>query len=148
MKKKRCIVVGTDFSEGALGALKSAVDLAMNEGAEVVLVNVRDPHATPDATPTSPRVEEELDVATCCELRRLVRELGAEGVTFTPVTRSGAPWEKLENVAADFGADLIVVGASGSRRVSSSLLGSVAERVVRTANRTVLVVRPPNLPKT
>jgi nucleotide-binding universal stress UspA family protein len=39
-------------------------------------------------------------------------------------------------------ADLLVVGTHGRKGVSHLLLGSVAERLVRTAHCPVLVVRP------
>ena len=59
--------------------------------------------------------------------------------------RRGAPWEKLLNVAVEVGADLIVVGATGQRGLSSAanLLGSVAYRVVASSTRSVLISRLP-----
>ncbi len=56
------------------------------------------------------------------------------------VLRSGTPWLKLDNVAVDVGAGLIVVGRHGAGRGSSVELGSVAERLIRTAHRPVLIV--------
>ena len=43
--------------------------------------------------------------------------------------------------AAECEADLIVMGTHGRRGVRRALLGSVAESLVRTADRPVLVVR-------
>jgi hypothetical protein len=51
----------------------------------------------------------------------------------------GAPWDKLLNVAADLGADLIVVGAHG-RRGLGPFLGSVTTRLATASTRCVLIV--------
>jgi nucleotide-binding universal stress UspA family protein len=39
------------------------------------------------------------------------------------------------------GADLIVVGTHGRHGIAHALLGSTAERIIRTATRPVLVIR-------
>jgi nucleotide-binding universal stress UspA family protein len=45
--------------------------------------------------------------------------------------------------AQEVGADLIVMGTHGRRGVNHLMVGSVAERVVRTAHCPVLTVRQP-----
>jgi nucleotide-binding universal stress UspA family protein len=57
----------------------------------------------------------------------------------------GAPWQKLQNVAVEVGADLIVVGATGQRGVAAvgAVLGSVVFRVIASSTRSVLISRPP-----
>lgn len=47
----------------------------------------------------------------------------------------------LARAAAECDADLIVMGTHGRRGVRRAVLGSVAESLVRTAGRPVLVVR-------
>jgi nucleotide-binding universal stress UspA family protein len=61
-------------------------------------------------------------------------------VSIGTVLRMGAAWDELNAIAADEQADLIVVGTHGRRGVSRALIGSVAERVVRTATVPVLVL--------
>jgi nucleotide-binding universal stress UspA family protein len=56
------------------------------------------------------------------------------------VLRVGPPWDELNAVAIEEGAEMIVVGTHGKTGVSRALLGSVAERTTRTATRPVLVV--------
>ncbi|HSR97892.1 MAG TPA: universal stress protein, partial [Kofleriaceae bacterium] len=56
------------------------------------------------------------------------------------VLRSGKPWEKINNIAAEVGAGLIVLGRTGAGRGAPSDVGSVALRVLRTASRPVLTV--------
>jgi nucleotide-binding universal stress UspA family protein len=50
-------------------------------------------------------------------------------------------------MAADVGADVIVVGSHGRGAIERLLLGSVSEQVVRHAPCPVLVVRPKPEPK-
>jgi nucleotide-binding universal stress UspA family protein len=56
---------------------------------------------------------------------------------------AGDPAEEIARVAQDGGYDLVVVGTHGRTGVKRLVLGSVAERVVRTAPVSVLVVRGP-----
>jgi len=55
--------------------------------------------------------------------------------------RSEVPAEEIAALAAEVGAQLIVVGTHGRRGVRRLVLGSVAESVVRLAHCSVLVVR-------
>jgi universal stress protein A len=59
------------------------------------------------------------------------------------VRTSDAPAEEIVEYARDEGIDLIVMGTHGRKAVAHLLLGSVAERVVRTAPCPVLTVREP-----
>jgi nucleotide-binding universal stress UspA family protein len=136
MQSKRWIVVGTDFSEAAEGALRHAASLASESHANLACVHAfEDPPSAallPDPTPS-----------LRSELADAVARSGAdcEGVHVELLVRRGAPWEKLLNVAADLGADLIVVGAKGQRAAVHGLfLGSVATRLAATSPRCVLVV--------
>lgn len=52
----------------------------------------------------------------------------------------GAAWTEVNAVAASEDADLVVVGSRGHRAFSKFFLGSVAERILRTATCPVLVV--------
>jgi len=56
---------------------------------------------------------------------------------------SDAPADEIVGYARDEGIDLIVMGTHGRKAVAHLLLGSVAERVVRTAPCPVLTVREP-----
>ena len=53
----------------------------------------------------------------------------------------GSPAEEIVWLAANLGADLLVLGSHGKRGISRLLLGSVAEHVVRRAGCPVLVER-------
>jgi nucleotide-binding universal stress UspA family protein len=56
------------------------------------------------------------------------------------VFRQGVPAQEIVRVADEESADLIVMGTHGWTGFKHLLLGSVAENVLRTAGRPVLVV--------
>lgn len=70
--------------------------------------------------------------------RQIERARAAEGlrIQVDPIVRVGRAAETIESVAAERECDLVVVGT----RRRPGTLGSVAEQVVRTARRHVLVV--------
>lgn len=130
MQTLRRLVTGTDFSEGAEQSLEMALALATVSLARVTLVHVCEFDAG------------DLDDARLLECREALSEVVARyrhcGVELTGVLRHGRPWEKLDNVAVEVGASLIVIGRQGRGRALE--LGSVAERLVRCASRPVLTV--------
>jgi nucleotide-binding universal stress UspA family protein len=136
MKQNRWIVVGVDFSDGSMRALDYALKLATEVGASDACV-----HAYEDATGTSafddpaPAIRKQLEdaIAQSAAWSRNIR--------VDPIVRRGAPWDKLINVATEFGAELIVVGADGQRGASNEhFLGTVVSRLAITSSRSVVVV--------
>jgi nucleotide-binding universal stress UspA family protein len=57
--------------------------------------------------------------------------------------RSGSPAAEIIRYAEDRSIDLIVMGTHGRGIVAHAVMGSVAEKVVRTAPCPVLTVREP-----
>jgi nucleotide-binding universal stress UspA family protein len=64
-----------------------------------------------------------------------------EEVSVERVLVEGSPGEEIVEYADDDGCDLIVMGTHGRGGIDRLLLGSVAERVVRTSEVPVLTVR-------
>ncbi|MCK6544350.1 universal stress protein [Myxococcota bacterium] len=123
----RRVVAGTDFSRAADHALALAIELARATGAGLTLVHVCEP--------------DDDDLARFDDaLARALTRHRCTRVEITTVVRSGRPWSKLDNVAAEVGASLIVVGRHGAGRGPRVALGSVAEALVRSASRPVLTV--------
>jgi nucleotide-binding universal stress UspA family protein len=142
MQTLRRIVVGTDFSECAQHALESAIMLANLSLARITLVHVcqlSGERGSPDAH-SSQAMDDQI-LADCGEaLANLVSGHARCGVEVTGVLRTGKPSEKLANVAAEVGASVIVIGRHGGGRGPGPEIGSVAECVMRTASRPVLVI--------
>ena len=90
----------------------------------------------PDAVDPASTVEKrERDLAEAASL------LEAAGVRADTALEIGNPAEEIIQAGDDGNFDLIVVGSTGSGRATRWLLGSVSDRVVRHANRPVMVVR-------
>ena len=53
------------------------------------------------------------------------------------VLREGIAWEEINKVAEELQVDLVVIGTHGRKGLARALLGSVAEKVVRTSHRPV-----------
>ncbi len=143
MKRVQNIVVGTDFSDVATHALDEAVDLAEQLGAKVTLVHAFEIpiYGFPDGViVASSDVAAGLQRSGQAGLQAAIAARKDRAVVIVPSLRNGPPWEEVNNVAADVHADLIVVGTHGRRGLARALLGSVAERILRTATRPVLVV--------
>jgi nucleotide-binding universal stress UspA family protein len=137
MRRERWIVVGTDFSDGAHDALERAVRMAEDSGAHVALV-----HAYEEA-PGAELTEDPTPRLMGC----IAQEIAASGATrrgvhVEPLVRRGPPWDKILNVATEYGAELVVIGGSGQRGTMHGFpLGSVASRVLGLSTRCVLVAR-------
>jgi nucleotide-binding universal stress UspA family protein len=139
MSLERWIVVGTDFSSGARDALDYAMRLAKDLGARVALVHSYEdpPHVRPEDDPV-PKL-----LAQLAQEIALSRPYGP-GVQVEALVRRGRPWEKVMNVATEYGAELTVMGSKGESGEAHGLfLGSVVNRVLALSTRSVIVARAP-----
>jgi nucleotide-binding universal stress UspA family protein len=143
MKDVQNIVVATDFSPISELALDEALDLAERFQAKITLAHAFEipVYGFPDGILIAgANVASELEQAAQRNLTQLVESRASRGVTITPVLRMGPAWDEVNAVARDTKASLIVVGTHGRRGLSRALLGSVAERLLRTATLPVLVI--------
>jgi nucleotide-binding universal stress UspA family protein len=141
------ILVPTDFSATADAALTYAKRLAGQFDASLHLVHAfEDPFTTAafaaEAYTTLPLAlrEQLLDEAAAQLDERLTPEERARVKGSTEIV-SGTPTSTIVEYAGTLGADLIVMGTHGRGGMAHVLLGSVAERVVRTAPCSVLTLR-------
>jgi nucleotide-binding universal stress UspA family protein len=140
------ILCAVDFSDGARQALGVAAELARSSKVPLVLVHVWQPsmwmtdygiQIPNDVLLEAQKVEDGKLAAWRADAQRM----GAPEV----VTRliRGEPWDQIVGVAREDPAiGLIVMGTHGRTGLQRALIGSVAERVVRHAPCTVMVVRP------
>jgi len=144
----RNILVATDFSETSDAALRYGRDLARTFGATLHLLNVA-PNVmasfATDALPAVlPDVQRQVEEAARQQLEALLdpedrTQLHAKPVVRTSLTAAA----EIVEYAREAGIDLIVIGTHGRGAMAHVLMGSVAERVVRTAPCPVLTVRHP-----
>ncbi|MEW5849118.1 MAG: universal stress protein [Myxococcota bacterium] len=139
------ILVGTDFSEAAAGALEVATTLARRLGDELVLVHALEapaPVTMVGGEMTALQFTEWLRKPLQLELDRMASEVRARGTRVEAVMREGPVHQQLLDVGRQVGARMIVLASHGRSATDRLLLGSVADRVVRHADRPVLVVGP------
>lgn len=138
----RKILVATDFSPDSEDAVDAALALAQRTDARVTLLHVCEPppYSTPALGMYVPSPELMADVIASArralELRKA--RCATRGAVVDTALVVGAPAAEIVRYASDRGFDLVVVGAHGGRGFRRFMLGSVAEAVVRTADRPVL----------
>lgn len=143
------LVVGIDLSDGAERAVAHGVGLARRLGwdATLVLVDAVPEHVEnlpASMQPTAERYAAELTARLeghRARLGDLRQHWVGHGVELSTLVVDGYPDERLPAVAAELGAELIVVGSHGRTGLRRFLVGSVAERVARRAGTSVLVTR-------
>jgi nucleotide-binding universal stress UspA family protein len=137
------LVAGTDLSEGAGTALERALEQAKQLGAELHVVHVfddgqlvpaEDGRSFVPAARWKERLEDRLAALRAEHVGRYERVV-------TRVVTGHDAAETLCRYAADHHAGLVVVGTHGRTGIARMLIGSVAERTVRLAPCSVLVVR-------
>ena len=135
------ILIPIDFSETSSAAVRYGIELARTFGAQIVMLHVGD-QARSDLDKEFPLGldggvedgvrERILKVLTPADQRELKPKL---------VTRPGAPAGEIVEYASEHQIDIIVMGTHGRGLVGHAVMGSVAEKVVRTAPCPVLTVR-------
>ena len=143
------IVLPTDFSAHAEPALEAALELARRYGATLTMLHVVTLWESDPANPAwrFPAIPDEYRKAMIdAAEKQLVgqRQRGEQqGVRIeTMLARGFDPAAEIVRTAReDVHADLIVMGTHGHTGLTHLLLGSVAEKVVRTFDGAVLTVR-------
>jgi nucleotide-binding universal stress UspA family protein len=147
----KTLLVPHDFSSSANHAAAIARDEAKLHGARLLLLHIIDlPHAikpdtviVPDATGAPVNVREYAVSSAEEHLQDIVERLAKDGVTATPFIRVGNPVDEINRFVDEEKVGLIVMGTHGRTGLQHLLIGSVTERVVRTATCPVLTVRHP-----
>jgi nucleotide-binding universal stress UspA family protein len=142
------ILVATDFGETAGAALAYGRDLARSYGATLHVLHVADNVMVRFAGETSmavlPDLQEKIEEGAREQANALVTDEDRKLLRAKPVVVTSLwPAEAIVDYAANHAIDVIVIGTHGRRGFEHLLMGSVAERVVRTAPCPVLTVRHP-----
>jgi nucleotide-binding universal stress UspA family protein len=133
----RNILYATDFSPYSNQAYFHAVALAESHGASLTVAHVYAPGPSALESATEDAGREHWR-----EQLRQIRPLNPH-IPVRHVFLEGDPAAEILRYAADAGVDLIVMGTHGRTGLDRLLLGSVAEKVLRGASRSVLVVKMP-----
>ena len=147
MFSPKSILVPTDFSDYSDKALQNAIDIAKQFKGRIYLLHVVGIviQCTVDyclAPQTVNQVENE-SVATAKKMLtdQLAKFPDSKLVEIIADIRKGTPYEEILRDQQEKKIDLIVIASHGKTGVLSHLIGSVAEKVVRSAKCPVLLVR-------
>jgi len=137
----KLIAVGLDGSAYSLKAMEEAVWLAKHYGAELHIVSVHEP--VEPAFSASEALAAEQTARNRLEELQSEARARAEGHGVQPITNisSGNATNALAEYARKHGIDLLVIGDKGHSSIWGGLLGNTAEKIVRDAPCSVLVVR-------
>ncbi len=150
MAKIKRILVPIDFSPYSMKALDYAADFAKPLGAELLTLFVIEPiyYAVPDlagaAAGAVGGLIEEQKQAGKAQLQKLQARFAKKNVRLKTLLQTGTPYQAIVEAAKTLKADLVVMGTHGRTGIVHALMGSVAERVVRTAPCPVLTIRTPD----
>lgn len=143
------IVVPIDFSSCSREGLQYAIGFAKEFGARIILL-----HATylgyiysseGTALYDIPGLQEAARKNAERQMRKLVRTVNFGGVKFETVFTEGSPALDICAFARDHDVDVIITSTHGLTGLEHVLIGSIAEKLVRDAPCSVLVV--PSHPK-
>ena len=135
------VVAATDGSVQAQRAVERAIAVANHHDATLCIVSVVDvtPVGLDESTDLRVNRLESQAERVVAEAADAAREAGVDDVE--TAVEFGSAHREICAYVADCGGDLVVVGTHGRSGVDRLLLGSVAERVLRTASTPVLTVR-------
>jgi len=147
------LVIGVDGSPNAKAAVDAMTERVWPPGSAVYVVAVRDARLSTGLASTPPLLEEwsgASAVETQTWVHHMVETLGqplqAAGLAVSSDVKEGDPKRVLPDIAAQWEADCLVVGARGLSRIQRFLLGSVSAAVAARAHCSVEVIRPPYKP--
>lgn len=154
------VLLPLDGSKLAHQAIPHAVDIARSMGAGIVLLRVLDgsgPSALESlAMATDPATGAGLAASARADLRMAAERAEAEqeladamqevaqgGLDIVTEIAEGSAGETIVRLADELGCDLVVIASHGRSGLTRSVLGSVADHVVRhTPHAAVLVIAP------
>jgi universal stress protein A len=146
VSQTRRILHASDFSPASRAAFAKSIELAKTHRATLFVLHVLTvvlPYAGEGYIP--PKIWDDIAEGqrrgAQRELDRLLARARRAGVRVKGLLVVGTPYETITRMARRQRADLLVLGTHGRTGLSKMLLGSVAERVLRTASCPVVTVR-------
>lgn len=138
------ILVPTDFSENSENALKVAAKLAKKHNGEIILLHFLElPHAINDPAMASSDIPEIMffKKAAINKLEDLMDSDYLEGINVLEAIQFEMAFDGIISVAKKNNVDLICMGSHGASGFKEMFIGSNTEKVVRTSDIPVLVIK-------
>src|SRR5262249_8163545 len=141
------LLYATDLADGSEAGLEFSIRLARGLNAHLTVVHVLQPlDAAMCGIETAgylPDYATEAHAQASKRLNRLVGLASDGSVPITTLLAEGVPYERINALAGKQNVDLVVINLQGKGRLDRALLGTTAERVIRTATVPVLALPLP-----
>jgi nucleotide-binding universal stress UspA family protein len=144
--KIKNILLPTDFSSLSLSAAEYAVDLALKYQAKIHLLHVLE--KTPpiliirSLDLSEKKIVKALEDEAKTNLQKTLEKIKGKGdYQIETAVRKGIDYEEIVNYAEEKKIDILVIATHGRTGVLHTLLGSVAEKVIRYSKIPVLVCK-------
>lgn len=141
------ILLPTDFSNLSLSASEYAMDIAKRYNARIHFLNVLE--KTPPILAirsldlSEEKIEKSLEEDARNSIKKSLEKIDKDhSIEIIPVIKKGVDFETIINYCEENYIDLIVIATHGRTGILHTLLGSVAEKVIRYAKCPVLVITP------
>lgn len=144
MQNLESILVAVDRFPQNWAVLARAVELARTHDAKLTIVHISDVRAPPTTAAAEQRLVE--DQALILDRKRLeekIRSLDLSDLNVSIRVESGSPPLRIVDIANELHVDLIVMRAHQRRSLHEKLIGSTADRVLRSTSSSVLIVKRP-----
>ena len=135
------VLVPTDGSTASEDAIEHAIDLAEQYGATLHALYVVDAGTYSSLEAAADVVADELRAEGTDAVEAIAAQAEDAGVTAETAIETGIVHRSIVDYVDDEDIDLVVMGTHGRTGVGRFLLGSVAEKVIRTADAPVMTVR-------
>jgi len=138
---KYLIAVGLDGSDSSWKAFNEAIGQAKSKSACLHLVSIQE---SPDASYSASEVlAAEMTGQEKLERIQIQARMKAEteGIEVVTAIASGHSAASMVDYCKENGVNLLVVGDTGHASIWGALLGTTAEKIVRNAHCSVLIVR-------
>ena len=133
------IIVGVDFSNSSLNAMRHAVSLALKTGADMHLVWVKTPGVIKNAISGGDDYIHKLQ--TNLEEWKNMCKMESPNTEVNTVILQGKVHVELSKYAANFPNPMIVVGTHGTSGFEEGYIGNNANRLIRDTKVPILIMR-------
>lgn len=139
----KTILVPTDFSKHSEYALEVAASIAKKHQSTIVLLHMM---GMPESFLTNDEKDEIFNAMYFIKITKkkfdeFLKKDFLKDLVITTAVKSHRVFSEINEVAAEYNADLIVMGSHGVSGFAKAFVGSNTEKVVRTANVPVLVIK-------
>ena len=140
MKK---IIVPIDFSEYSEYALETAAMIARKNNAEILALHMLE---MSEAILTRTGTDMQMETMFFLQLAEkkfddFLKKDYLKGLKVSPIVKHFRVFSEVNEVAEEYGADLVVMGSHGASGIKEFFIGSNTEKVVRHSNIPVLIIK-------